>query len=176
MYLYGDYDMAAEQEAQETVDVQEIIRIADTDVNGTKRIEDAIHDIKGVSYAFANAVTEVLEFDPNTKIGSLSDDELETIEEILRNPAEVDIPEWMRNRRKDRETGDDKHLIGSELMMTEEFDIRRLKNIGSYRGKRHEMGLPVRGQQTQASFRSGEKIGVKRARVQEEAEPDADEE
>ncbi|MFB6294984.1 MAG: 30S ribosomal protein S13, partial [Candidatus Nanohaloarchaea archaeon] len=49
---------------------------------------------------------------------------------------------------------------------------RRYKEIGSYRGKRHEMGLPVRGQKTQSSFRSGEKIGVERERVQEEAEPD----
>ncbi len=163
------------EQAQEAPDVQEIIRIANTDVDGTKRIEDAIHDIKGVSYTFANAITTVLEFDPDTQIGSLSDDELDQIEDVLRNPAEEDIPEWVRNRRKDRETGDDKHLIGSDLMMTEEFDIRRLKEIDSYRGKRHRMGLPVRGQQTQSSFRSGEKIGVKRARVQEEAAEGGDE-
>jgi small subunit ribosomal protein S13 len=159
---------------QEAPDVQEIIRIASTDVDGTKRIEDAIHDIKGVSYAFANAVTTVMEFDPDIQIGSLSDDELKRIETVLRDPSEVDIPTWIRNRRKDRETGGDKHLIGSDLMMTEEFDIRRLKEIDSYRGKRHKMGLPVRGQQTQSSFRSGEKIGVQRERIQEEAEPDSD--
>lgn len=167
--------MAEKQQAQDVPDVQEIIRFANTDVDGTKRIEDAIQDVKGVSYSFANAVTESLEFDPETRIGSLSDEEIESIETILRDPESAGIPTWLRNRRKDRKTGDDKHIIGSDLMMTEEFDIRRLKNIKAYRGRRHEMGLPVRGQKTQSSFRSGEKIGVKRARVQEEAEPDAEE-
>ncbi len=150
-------------------DIQEIIRFANTDIDGTKRIEDAIQDVKGVGYAYANAVVGALEFDPDTRIGSLSDDEIENIEDVIKNPDDSDMPTWIRNRRKDRETGDDKHIIGSDLMMTKEFDIRRLKEISSYRGRRHEMGLPVRGQKTQSSFRSGDKIGVQRERVQEEA-------
>lgn len=150
-------------------ELQEIIRLANTDIDGTKRIEDAIQDVKGVGYAYASAVVGNLEFDPDTRIGELSDDEIESIENVIRNPEESGIPEWIRNRRKDRETGDDKHIIGSDLMMTKEFDIRRLKEISSYRGRRHEMGLPVRGQKTQSSFRSGDKVGVQRERVQEEA-------
>lgn len=156
--------------------VQEIVRIADTDVNGTKRIADAITEIKGISHSYANAVANHMEFDPETRIGSLERDEIGEIEDMLGSPEEAGIPSWIRNRRKDRETGDDKHIIGAELMMTEEFDIRRLKEIESYKGRRHEMGLPVRGQKTQSSFRSGEKVGVERERVQEEAEPEADEE
>ncbi len=150
-------------------ELQEIIRLANTDIDGTKRIEDAIQDVKGVGYAYANAVVGSLEFDPETRIGTLTDDEIESIEEVIKNPEEAGIPEWIRNRRKDRETGDDKHLIGPDLTMTEEFDIRRLKNINTYRGRRHELGLPVRGQKTQSSFRSGDKVGVQRERVQEEA-------
>ncbi|MFB6166770.1 MAG: 30S ribosomal protein S13 [Candidatus Nanohaloarchaea archaeon] len=151
-------------------EVQQVIRLADTDVDGTKRIADAILDVKGVGSSFANAVRRNLDFDPDTRIGSLDDEELEHIEEVIGNPDEYDIPAWMRNRRKDRETGDDKHLIGADLDLKEEFDIRRLKEMESYKGRRHEMGLPVRGQKTQSSFRSGEKVGVERERVQEEAE------
>ncbi|MDY6769075.1 MAG: 30S ribosomal protein S13 [Candidatus Nanohaloarchaea archaeon] len=151
-------------------DVQEIVRIADTDVDGTKRIADAIQDVKGVGDAYANAVQRNLSFDPDTRIGALADDEREQIEEAMRSPDDIGVPSWARNRRKDRETGDDRHVIGADLDLAEEFDVRRYKEIGTYRGKRHEMGLPVRGQQTQASFRSGEKIGVERERVQEEAE------
>ncbi len=157
-------------------DVQEIVRLADTDVDGTKRIADAIQDVKGVGDTFANAVQRNLPFDPDTRIGSLEDDEREQIEEAMRSPDEIGVPAWIRNRRKDRETGEDRHVIGADLDLTEEFDIRRYTEIGTYRGKRHEMGLPVRGQKTQSSFRSGEKIGVERERVQEEAEPEEDEE
>lgn len=153
-------------------DVQGIIRIAQTDVDGTKRIADALQDVTGVGDTYANAIAKQMPFDPETKIGALDDDEIEELEDVMANPAEYDIPAWLRNRRKDRETGDDKHLIESDLIMTQEFDVRRLKEIGTYRGRRHELGLPVRGQKTQSSFRSGEKIGVQRERIQEEAEPD----
>ncbi len=151
-------------------EVQQIVRLADTDIDGTKRIADAIQDVKGVGHTFANAVQKNLDFDPDTRIGALDTEEREQIEDVIRNPDETSIPAWIRNRRKDRETGEDKHIIGADLDLTEEFDIRRYKDIGSYRGKRHEMGLPVRGQKTQSSFRGGEKIGVERERVQEQAE------
>ncbi|MCJ7478839.1 MAG: 30S ribosomal protein S13 [Candidatus Nanohaloarchaeota archaeon QJJ-7] len=157
-------------------DVQEIVRVADTDIDGTKRIVDAIQDIKGIGDTVANAVEGNLEFDPETRIGSLEEDELERIEEVIKDPEEAGIPRWARNRRKDRETGENKHVIGADLDLVKEFDIRRYKETGTYRGKRHEMGLPVRGQQTQGSFRGGEKIGVERERVQEEAEETTEEE
>jgi small subunit ribosomal protein S13 len=67
------------------------------------------------------------------------------------------------------------HLIESDLELKKEFDIRRLKEIDSYKGWRHTIGLPVRGQKTKSSFRSGGKIGVSRARIQDEAEPSGDE-
>jgi len=79
---------------------------------------------------------------------------------MIKNPEELNLPNWLRNRRKERDTGENNHLIESELELKEEFDIRRLKEIGSYKGWRHEIGLPVRGQKTKSSFRSGSKIGV----------------
>ncbi|WEL19915.1 30S ribosomal protein S13 [Candidatus Nanohalococcus occultus] len=157
-------------------EVREIVRIARTDIDGTKPIAKAIRSLSGVGDMYGNAIAKVLEFDTETKIGSLSDEEIDQIEETIKSPEEAGVPAWVRNRRKDRETGEDRHLIGSDLELRKEFDIRRYKEIGSYVGWRHEIGLPVRGQKTKSSFRSGSKIGVSRARLQEEASPDGGDE
>lgn len=151
-------------------ETREVVRIARTGLDGTKPVAKALGSLQGVGDMYGNAVVEVLDdIDTSTKIGDLSDDEIDHIEEVIKNPEEYGIPAWVRNRRKDRETGEHGHLIGSDLELKEEFDIRRLKEISSYRGWRHEIGLPVRGQKTKSSFRSGSKIGVSRARLQEEA-------
>jgi len=74
------------------------------------------------------------------------------------------LPEFLLNRRKDFETGEDAHLIGTDLDMKKEFDIRRLKKIRSYRGLRHAFKHPTRGQRTRSNFRGkGKKkaVGVK---------------
>jgi small subunit ribosomal protein S13 len=118
---------------------------------------------------YANAVAQKLEIDADQTLGDLSEDKIDEIEEIIKNPDQIDLPTWVRNRRKERDTGEDNHLIESDLELKEEFDIRRMKEINSYKGWRHEIGLPVRGQKTKSSFRTGSKIGVSRARLQEEA-------
>ena len=64
------------------------------------------------------------------------------------------------NRRKDIESGETKHLIGSELELQKEFDIKRLKKIRSYRGLRHALGQPVRGQRTRSHFRAKKRKAV----------------
>lgn len=148
--------------------VKEVVRIARTGINGTQPVGKALTALKGVGDMYANAVATSMELE-DVKIGTLDDEEIDNIEEKLQNPEELELPDWIRNRRKDLETGDNKHLIESDLELKEEFDIRRMKEIDSYKGWRHEQGLPVRGQKTQSSFRSGSKIGVSRARIQEEA-------
>jgi small subunit ribosomal protein S13 len=150
-------------------ETKEVVRIARTDIDGTQPVAKAITSLRGVGDVYGNAVAEATEVDTETKIGDLDEEEIDAIEELIKNPEEAGIPEWLRNRRKDRETGDDNHLIGSDLELKEEFDIRRLKEIDSYKGWRHEIGLPVRGQKTKSSFRSGSKVGVSRARLREEA-------
>jgi len=150
-------------------DTQEIVRIARTDVDGTQPISKALQSLKGVGDMYANAVAKKIEVDSDERLGDLDEDMIDQIEEKIKNPDQLEIPEWLRNRRKDRETGEDNHLIESDLSLKEEFDIRRMKEIDSYKGWRHEIGLPVRGQKTKSSFRSGAKIGVSRARLQEEA-------
>jgi len=70
---------------------------------------------------------------------------------------------FLKNRRSDFKTGEESHIIGSELDMKKDFDIRRLKKIRAYRGIRHAAGLPVRGQRTRSHFRKkGQAVGVKR--------------
>ncbi len=152
----------------EETQVKEVVRIARTGINGTQPVGKALTALKGVGDMYANAVATSMDLE-DVKIGTLDDEEIDNIEEKLQNPEELELPDWIRNRRKDLETGDDIHLIESDLELKEEFDIRRMKEIDSYKGWRHEQGLPVRGQKTQSSFRSGSKIGVSRARIQEEA-------
>lgn len=154
-------------------DIQKIIRIAKTDIRGTKRIGDALTAIKGVGTRYADAIVHTTGIDSDRKIGALSKKEREQLEEAIKSPEEQGIPVFMRNRRKDRETGEDKHLIGADLELANEFDVRRLKEADTYRGWRHELGLPVRGQKTQSSFRTGAKVGVSRAKVQAEAEEES---
>jgi small subunit ribosomal protein S13 len=149
-------------------DTREVVRIARTGIDGQKPVGKALTGLKGVGEMYANAVAESMDYN-NQIIGDLSDEEIDEIEEAIKNPDDLEIPGWLRNRRKDRETGEDNHLIEDDLELKKDFDIRRLKEIDSYKGWRHEIGLPVRGQKTQSSFRSGSKIGVSRARIQEEA-------
>ncbi len=66
----------------------------------------------------------------------------------------------MFNRKFDPQTGEHKHLIGSELKLAVKFNIDSMRKIRSYKGVRHELGLPVRGQRTRSSFRKGVIVGV----------------
>lgn len=150
-------------------ETKEVVRIARTDIDGTQPVAKAITSLQGVGDVYGNAIAEVIDVNTETKIGDLNEEQIDMIEETIKNPEQAGVPEWLRNRRKERDSGEDTHLIGSDLELKEEFDIRRLKEIDSYRGWRHQIGLPVRGQKTKSSFRSGSKIGVSRARLREEA-------
>ena len=90
----------------------------------------------------------------------LFDDEIERIEKLLQDLSKSNIPRWMFNRRKDLETGEDKHLIGGDVKLQMKFDIDFLKKIRCYRGIRHELGLKVRGQRTKSTGRKGGPLGV----------------
>ncbi len=77
---------------------------------------------------------------------------------------EESAPKWMLNHRKDYETGEDIHLIGSDIDMRLRDEINIMKKIRSYKGIRHERGLPARGQRTRANNRSGLTLGVSKRR------------
>ncbi|MGB9937894.1 MAG: 30S ribosomal protein S13 [Methanobacterium sp.] len=145
-------------------DFKHLVRIARKDINGNKTIENALADVKGVGKALSRAIGTNMNLDLSQKIGYLSDDEINKIEEAMRDPKSLDIPDWMLNRRNDYETGETGHLIESDLMMTLREDLNRMKKTRSYKGRRHEVGLPVRGQRTKSTFRKGSSVGVRRRR------------
>jgi small subunit ribosomal protein S13 len=145
--------------------VKGIVRISGVDVKGETQLFTSLNRIKGVSGALANAVCRVHNFDRNRKIGTLTDEEIKKIEETIKNPSKFGIPSWMFDRRKDLESGEDRHMVGSDLKFMQEQDIKRMIRIKSYKGVRHMFGLPVRGQRTRSSFRKGRTVGVVRKKM-----------
>ena len=151
-------------EAKENERYGSLIRILQTDIPGNKKILVGLTYIKGISWSISNVLCKVLNLDPDRKIADLDKKEIEKIIEFLNNP-EKNLPEFLLNRRKDFETGESRHLTGTNLDMKKEFDIRRLKKIRSYRGLRHALGQPTRGQRTKSHFRTkGKKkaVGIKK--------------
>lgn len=140
-----------------------LVRISRKDVDGNKKIEQALTEIKGVGLSLSRSICLTLGLNLDEKIGYTSDEDVSKIEKLLENPQEYNIPDWMLNRRNDYATGDDLHLIESDLDMTFRDDLNRMKKTRSYKGRRHEVGLPVRGQRTKSTFRHSSTVGVKRS-------------
>lgn len=136
---------------------ERIVRIISEDIEGGMKIYPGLKKIKGVSWSISNAVCNTLKIDKNRKIGSLTSDEVKKITEFIKNPQ---VPAFIINRRHDFQTGEDKHLSGTDLELQTEFDIKRLKKIRSYRGIRHSAGLPTRGQRTRSNFRKNRRKGA----------------
>jgi small subunit ribosomal protein S13 len=142
---------------QEKQNEEVLIRIMSTDIPGDKKVLAGLTKIKGISWAFSNAICKVLKIDKDKKVRELSKDEIAKISEFAKNPK---LPKYLLNRRKDLETGEDRHLVGSDLQLRKEFDIKRLKKMRCFRGIRHSTGQPVRGQRTKAHFRENKALGV----------------
>lgn len=136
---------------------EKLIRILSKDIEGGLNIYVGLTKIKGISWSLANAICQYLKLDKKRKIGSLTKEEIDKINDFIKNPK---MPLYLWNRRLDIETGENKHLIGTDLELQKEFDIGRLKKIKSYRGSRHAAGLPSRGQRTKSHFRKNKKKGV----------------
>ena len=138
----------------------QLIRIMSSDIPTNKSVYSGLTLIKGISWGLSNAVCHVLKIDRKKKISELKEEDIKKIENFLKNP---EIPKFLFNRRKDIETGEDSHLISSDLSLQKEFDVKRLKKIRSYRGLRHALGQPTRGQRTRSHFRGrGRAVGVKK--------------
>ncbi len=149
--------MEQKQKTDEERYKERMIRILSEDIEGGMTVYAGLTKIKGVSWGLANAVCKVLKIDKNRKAGSLTDMEIKKISDFIKNPQ---LPSFILNRRFDFETGKDKHLIGTDLELQKEFDIKRLKKIKSYKGIRHGAGLPVRGQRTKSHFRKNKAKGA----------------
>lgn len=141
---------------------QHIVRIAGTDLDGTLKLNYALANINGIGIQLANVMVRKANISPDTRVGFLTDIDIEKLEEIVTNPARNGIPGWMLNRAKDMDTGKDLHLIGADLTLRIKTDVEEMKDIKSWRGYRHAYGLRVRGQHTKTTGRSGKAMGVKK--------------
>jgi len=148
--------MTDDQKKQQIQEKERIVRILSKDIEGRMKIYAGLTKIKGVSWALSKATCYKLKIDENKLIGSLTEAEVATISNFLKNP---DIPKFLLNHRNDFETGEDIHLVGSDLELKKEIDIKRLKKVKNYRGLRHLLGLPLRGQRTKSNFRRNRKKG-----------------
>jgi small subunit ribosomal protein S13 len=147
-----------------------IVRIAGRDLDGTKKLVPAIAEVKGVGDSFANAMVSTLKLDPKARLGQLSDKQLHQIETALKDPNSMNLPPWLLNRRKDVDSGSNLHRIGSDLDFMIKNDVDREKNVMSWRGIRHSLGLKVRGQRTRTTGRKGRTVGVKKSSLQAAAQ------
>lgn len=107
-------------------------RIAGVDIPLEKRIVVGLTYIYGVGNVISNEILKEAKIDVNTKSKDLTDQEVASIREILET----------------------KYTVEGELRKEVQTNIRRLVEIGSYRGIRHRTGLPTRGQKTKSNART----------------------
>jgi len=145
-------------------DFRYIVRIANTDLEGNKIAASGLRKIRGISFSISNIICNAAKIDKSKKIGNLSEAEIGRINDVIKNTADF-FPKWMLNSRKGYEDGSDRHLFSSDLDFEKENSVRLLKKIRSYRGIRHMLGQPVRGQRTKSNFRrnKGKVTGVKKS-------------
>ncbi|MHB8566763.1 MAG: 30S ribosomal protein S13 [Nitrososphaerales archaeon] len=143
-----------------------IVRISGRDLDGTKKLVPAIAEIKGVGESYANGLVAILKLDGRQRLGQLSDKQLQQVEAAIKDGTGANLPTWLLNRRKDVDSGSNIHKIGSDLDFMIKNDIEREKNVFSWRGVRHGLGLKVRGQRTRTTGRKGRTVGVKKSSLQ----------
>lgn len=106
-------------------------RIAGVDVPRNKRVEISLTYIFGVGKSISNEILKRAEVNKDTKVKDLTEDELGRIRKII-----------------------DEYKVEGELRKEIRLNIKRLTDIKCYRGLRHRMGLPVRGQKTKTNART----------------------
>ena len=107
-------------------------RIAGVDLPRDKRVEIGLTYIFGIGRKSANDILAATAINPDTRVRDLSEDEVSKLREHI----------------------DHNYVVEGDLRRTVAFDIKRLIEIGSYRGLRHRKGLPVRGQRSKTNART----------------------
>ena len=107
-------------------------RIAGVDLPREKRVEIGLTYIYGIGRVSADRILEAANVDPSTRVRDLTDDEVKRISAVIDGTMTVE--------------GDLRREIA--------LNIKRLQEIGCYRGIRHRKGLPVRGQKTKTNART----------------------
>lgn len=107
-------------------------RIAGVDIPREKRVEIGLTYIFGIGRTSSNKILAATGINPDTRVKDLSEDEVSKIRELI----------------------DNSYTVEGDLRRNVAMDIKRLVEIGAYRGVRHRKGLPVRGQRTQTNART----------------------
>lgn len=107
-------------------------RIAGVDLPREKRVEIGLTYIYGIGRSSSNRILKEAGVDPNTRVRDLTDDEVKRISTVV----------------------DDTQTVEGDLRREIALNIKRLQEIGCYRGIRHRKGLPVRGQKTKTNART----------------------
>lgn len=166
-----------QQQKQQPQD-RKIIRIADTDIDGNKKVSDALREIKGVGFSYSNAILKVLNIDGSKHLQDIDGPSMEKLKDALKNPMKFGIPSWVLNWRRDETTGSDYHFISTDLRSRMAMHIQALKDSRSYRGYRHSFSYKLRGQRVKsrgANFkgRVGRSLGVTKKTAQQQQKPAA---
>lgn len=107
-------------------------RIAGVDLPRDKRVEIGLRYIYGIGPTRAKEVLEKTGVNPDSRVKDLSDAEVASLRGVVENDYQVE----------------------GDLRRWETMNVKRLMDIGTYRGRRHRMGLPVRGQRTRTNART----------------------
>ncbi len=115
-------------------------RIAGVDLPRNKRIEVGLTYIYGIGLPTAQKILETAGVNPDRRVQELNDDEVNRLRRIIEN----------------------QHKVEGALRTEISMNIKRLMDIGSYRGLRHRKGLPVRGQRTHTNARThkGKRVAI----------------
>jgi len=122
-----------------------LARIAGVDLPRNKRIEIGLTYIYGIGKTSSQRILTKLKIDPDLKTDQLSDEEVSNIRKVIDSEYKVE------------------GVLRTEVSM----NIKRLMDLGAYRGLRHRKSLPVRGQRTSTNART--RKGPKRAAVKKKA-------
>ncbi len=160
--------MPEKTEGKEGKEFRYLVRVVGTDIEGKMLVPYGLSRIPGFGIRTGYALCRLAGIDPRKRIGHLTEEESEKLDSIAEKFHEQQLPSWVLNRRGDLLSGMNMHMVGSDLVMSVREDINLMKKIKSYKGVRHILGLPVRGQRTRTSFRTGMTVGVSR-KVKEEA-------
>jgi len=140
---------------REKAEFQHMIRLMNTNIDGSQKLPFALTSIKGIGRRFAILAVKRAGVNVNMRAGEITEEELARVVAVLQKPLEHKIPKYFLNRRKDFTNGTDSQLLSNlwDNKMREDFD--RLKKIKAHRGIRHYYGWKVRGQHTKTTGRHG---------------------
>ncbi len=150
---------------EEGPEIRHIVRIADTDLDGNRSVQYGLTGIKGISRRVAKIISLNSGLDPIATLGYLNDADIDKLKSSVDNISTV-LPAWMMNKQNNILTGEDRQLLGTDVLLSRNEDINLMKKVRSYKGLRHERGLRVRGQRTRSTGRKGRTVGVTRAAIQ----------